>query len=145
MKNIVVALDFSPIAEDLLQAAIDQTRGEESKIWLIHIAAPDPDFVGYEVGPGYIRDDRAATLKAEHKQLSEYKEQLIRKGTNTEALLVQGPTVQSIVFELEKLKADLLVIGKKGHSLMYKAFVGSVFNEVLKEVQIPMLVIPGKE
>ena len=50
-----------------------------SKIWLVHIAAPDPDFVGYEVGPQYIRDHRADELKKEHKLVKKYADELKAK------------------------------------------------------------------
>ncbi len=65
-----------------------------AKIWLVHVAAPDPEFVGYEPGPQYIRDDRAKVLLAEHKKLASYIKSLEGKGYKAEALLVQGPTIE---------------------------------------------------
>ena len=37
---------------------------------------PEPDFVGYEVGPQYISDMREIELKEEHKQLKKYADDL---------------------------------------------------------------------
>lgn len=144
MKNIIVALDFSPATDVLIEEAFQYGKAFNAKVWLIHIAAPDPDFIGYEVGPEYIREERAETLKKEHKRLAEYKANLNAQGVETEALLVQGPTVETLLERIGKLQADLLIIGKKGHSLLHKAFIGSVFSSVVKEIEIPVLAVPSK-
>ena len=144
MKNIIVALDFSPCTELLMEQAYNYGKAFDAKVWLIHVAAPDPDFIGYEVGPEYIRENRAETLKKEHKILAEYKEELLATGIDAEALLIQGATVETLLNHLEKLQADLLIIGKKGHSLLHKAFIGSIFSSVVKNAEIPVLSIPSK-
>ncbi len=59
MKNILVTIDFNKNEELLIDKAFQLAESFNSKLWLMHIAAPDPDFVGYEVGPQYIRDSRA--------------------------------------------------------------------------------------
>ena len=144
MKNILVALDFSPATDVLMEQAYQYGKAFNAKVWLIHVAAPDPDFIGYEVGPEYIRENRAETLKKEHKTLADYKATLIAEGIDAEALLIQGPTVETLFERIEKLNADLLIIGKKGHSMLHKAFIGSIFSSVVKKSEIPVLAIPSK-
>ena len=51
MKNILVTIDFKRNDQLLIDKAFQLAESFDSKLWLIHIAAPDPDFVGYEVGP----------------------------------------------------------------------------------------------
>ena len=63
MKNILVTIDFNENEKLLIDKAFQLAEPFDSKIWLIHIAAPDPDFIGYKVGPQYIRDSRASDLK----------------------------------------------------------------------------------
>ena len=145
MKNIAVALDLSNNSNLLIQEAKTLARATGAKIWLIHIAAPAPDFIGYDVGPKYIREDRAEVLKNEHRALGNFKNTLTDVGVDAEALLIQGPVVQTLLDELEKLEIDLLVIGKKGHGLLYRTILGSVFDSVVKKVSIPMLSIPYLE
>ena len=143
METIVIAIDFSNTT-DLLLAAATRMATAHDKIYLVHVAAPDPDFVGYGVGPQYIRDDRALELQEEHKLLSAYKQQLNSKGLHAEALLVSGPTVETLLNEVEKLKATLLIIGRKGHSTLYEVLIGSVCKDVLYKLNIPALLIPEK-
>jgi nucleotide-binding universal stress UspA family protein len=141
MKNILVAVDFSAITQKLLEAAV-RVANEDSKVYIIHVAAPDPDFVGYSVGPEYIRDDRADTLHEEHEKLGEFKTSLKSLGVDAEALLVSGPTVETLLDEIKKLEIDFLIIGKKGHSKIHELIMGSVCKNVLSKVEVPMLVIP---
>lgn len=141
MNNILVSLDFSDITTRLLNTAREVAR-PDTNIYLIHVAAPEPDFVGYGVGPQYIRDDRATELRQEHSLLEKYKAELQAAGFKTEALLVQGPTVETILNEVEKLKADLLIIGRRGHSKLYEVMMGSVCKDVLRKLKIPALLIP---
>lgn len=62
MKNILVTIDFNENENLLLDKAYQMAKAFGAKLWLMHIAAPDPDFVGYDVGPQYIRDARATEL-----------------------------------------------------------------------------------
>ena len=142
MKNIAVALDLGESSELLLRQAKVLAHANNSKVWLLHVAAPDPDFVGYEVGPKYIRNDRADQLKKEHHQLADLKKGLVERDINAEALLIQGPIVQTLLEELDKLNIDLLIIGKKGHGLLYRAIMGSVFSAIVQKINIPLLAIP---
>ena len=69
MKNILVTIDLEDHAEQLIGHAAEWAKAFGAKVWLMHVAAPDPDFVGYEVGPQYIRDGRAEELREEHRML----------------------------------------------------------------------------
>jgi nucleotide-binding universal stress UspA family protein len=144
MRTILVAVDFSPVTRLLLDATI-RVADIGTKIYLVHVAAPEPDFVGYSVGPQYIRDDRANELREEHTILNEYKDELIHKGLDVEALLVGGPTVETLLGEIEKLNAELLIIGRKGHSKIFEVVIGSVCNDLMHKLPIPALVIPEPE
>ena len=49
MKTILVTIDFDKSDQMLIDKAFQMAEVFGSKIWILHIAAPDPDFVGYEV------------------------------------------------------------------------------------------------
>jgi nucleotide-binding universal stress UspA family protein len=142
MKNILVAIDFNKNEALLIDKAIQLAEAFDSKLWLTHIAAPDPDFVGYDVGPQYIRDSRATELRKEHKLLKEYTLTLKNKGVNAEGLLVQGATIEMIIEESKKLNVDLIIAGHLKHGFLYNALLGSVSAEIIKESKIPVLIVP---
>jgi nucleotide-binding universal stress UspA family protein len=142
MKNILVTIDFNKNEELLIDKAFQLAESFDSKLWLMHIAAPDPDFVGYEVGPQYIRDSRASDLRKEHKLLQEYATALKKKGVESEGLLVQGATIEMIIEESKKLNVDLIIAGNHEHGFFYNAFVGRMSVKVIKKSKIPVLIVP---
>jgi nucleotide-binding universal stress UspA family protein len=144
-KHIMALLDFSHITDAVVQAAGELASLHHAKCWLVHIAAPDPDFVGYDVGPQYIRDSRASVLKEEHLQLQEYKSSLANLGVECEALLIMGPLYQTIDDEINKIGADTVILGSHGRSRLYEMVIGSVCEHLLRSSNVPLLIIPSKE
>ena len=143
MKNILVAIDFSSISHRLVEKASVFAEKFDAKLWLVHIASPDPVFVGFEVGPQHVRDSKAEELRLEHRELQTLAKQLIDQGLKAEALLIQGPTAETLVKEAVKLNADMIVLGAEDHGAIFKAIFGSVWEEVVKQVKVPVLLMPA--
>ncbi len=143
MKNILVAVDFLELTNRLLEMAAVFAEKFNAKIWLVHVAEPDPDFVGYEVGPQYIRDNVAKELRQEHRELQALAKGLEEKGLNAEALLIQGYTAESLVEEAGDVKADLIILGAAHHGKIFESLFGSVWEDVVKKSKIPILVLPA--
>lgn len=142
MKNILVPIDFSAVQQNLVSVASALAGPLNAKLWLVHVAAPDPDFVGFRVGPEYVREQRADILRQEHKEIQAMAASLKASALDAEALLVQGPTTDTILEVAQNVSADLIVIGSHGRSALFRAFVGSVSEQVLKDSKIPVLVVP---
>ena len=142
MKNILVTIDFNENENIVLDKAFEMAESFGSKLWLVHIAAPDPDFVGYEVGPQYIRESRASELREEHKKLQEYSSSLNKKGVESEGLLIQGATIEMIIKESKKLDVELIITGHHDHSFFYNLFAENISAEIIKKSKIPVLVVP---
>ena len=142
MKNILVTINFDDNEKLLIDKAFQLAESFDSKIWLMHISAPDPDFVGFGVGPQDVRDNRAEELRKEHKLIQEYSNGLKAKGVDSEGLLIQGATIEMIIEESKKLNVDLIIIGHHEHGFFYNAFVGSVSAKIINKSKIPVLLIP---
>lgn len=142
MKNVLVTVDFDEKNILLLDKAMELAPKFGSKVWVMHIAAPDPDFVGYEAGPQYIRDDRAGVLRKEHKLIGEYIDKLKEKGIQAEGLLVQGATAETILDECIHLNIDLLIIGHHKHSLLHRTFAYSPVSSIIEKSAVPVLLVP---
>jgi len=142
MKNILVTLEFESHAPTLIAQAVEIGEKFSAKIWLLHASAPEPDFVGYEVGPQYIRDFRADELREEHRILDQFVKEIEAKGIEADGLLVQGATTDVILEEAQKLEADLLIIGHHPHSWFYKLLNTPTDIHVVNNSRIPVLVVP---
>ncbi|MCX2839176.1 universal stress protein [Salinimicrobium sp. MT39] len=145
LKNILVAVDFNDAVGDLLGYAEGLAQKFGSKVWVLHVAAPHPDFVGYEPGPQYIRDFKAEEFREEHRNLQMYCDNFLSEEIEKEALLIQGSTVEAVLEEAKKLQSDLLIVGTHKHSFLHNLLQESVSLELLKKASIPMLTIPIEE
>ena len=142
MKNILVAVDLDASSQLLINTAAEQAEKFNAKVWVLHIAEPEPDFVGNKAGPQYVRDYLVEEIKKEHKLIRQYTEELIAKGIVADGLLIQGPTVKMILEEIEKLQIDLLIIGHQRRSLLFKIFIGDNHTALVNKSTIPVLVVP---
>jgi nucleotide-binding universal stress UspA family protein len=106
------------------------------------VSAPDPDFVGYEAGPQSVRDQRAQRLRDEHRELQRSADRLRAGGIQATALLIQGPTVEKILSEAERVAADFIVMASHGHGAVHRALLGSVSEGVLRHAAIPVTIVP---
>ena len=144
-KNILALIDFSQITTDVVDKAAELAALYDAKCWLMHVAAPDPDFVGYDVGPQYIRDSRADVLKEEHQKLQEFKSTFEERGLTCEALLVMGPLFKTITEEITKLKIDTVVLGSHGRTMLHDILVGSVCEYLLRHATVPLVILPSQK
>ncbi|TAL50123.1 MAG: universal stress protein [Chitinophagaceae bacterium] len=142
MKNILVAIDFEGGAILLIDKANELAEKFGSKVWVVHVAAPDPEFVGIEIGPPSVREFRAKELRGEHRTIQHYTSMLNEKGIKAEGLLIPGATVDTIVEESFKLNIDLIIIGHHKHGFLYKTFAGNTDASLIKKSKVPVLIIP---
>ena len=142
MKNILIAVDLEKSDQKLLDHASSLALKFDAKVWIIHVAAPDPDFVGFDAGPAYIRKTLAEDLREEHKTLRQYSDSLHSQNVNAESLLLQGPTVSTIFEEVNKLEADLLIMGSHKHNFLKRVFGDDVSHQIINKSKIPMLIVP---
>jgi nucleotide-binding universal stress UspA family protein len=141
--NILAAIDFSGFTEPIL-TAIERiaAASPESRIWLLHVAEPDPSFVGYDAGPAVVRDQVAAEYRQEHQRLQACAERLRQTGREVSALLVQGAIADTILAEAARLDIHLIVMGSHGYGAIAELIVGGVSTAVLRKARCPVLVIP---
>jgi len=142
MKNILITIGFDKNEKLLIDNAFQLAKAFNSKIWLIHVASPDPDFIGFDAGPQHVRDSRAAELRREHRLIQKYVVELKEKGINAESLFIQGETVKTIIEKSKKLNIKLIIIGYHEHSFLYKSFFGNTPAQIIKKSKTPVLIVP---
>ncbi len=145
MKTILAAIDFSDITEGLVEIARSMARAHGAALHLLHVEPPEPDFVGYDAGPQHVRDQVAHDAVQHFKEESALREQLRGEGIDAHSLVIQGPVVEKILDEAEKLAADLIIVGSHGHGAVYHLLVGSVSEGLLMRANCPVLVVPARQ
>ena len=49
--KFLVGLDLSESTDKIVQKVEEIAKALSAKVWLLHVADPDPDFVGWDAGP----------------------------------------------------------------------------------------------
>ncbi len=144
LPTLLVPVDFSDVTPRVLEMAITLAEKFQSRIMLLHVAEPAPEFVGFEPGPAPVQTAVARDFKAEHERLDELKQQIVAAGIDATALQVQGPLSEKILQQAGEHNAALIVMGSHGHGAIYNLLVGSVTSGVLKAAPCPVVVVPSE-
>jgi nucleotide-binding universal stress UspA family protein len=141
MKTILVPVDFSDVSAKVVETASSLAGAFGSRVILVHVAEPEPQFVGYDPGPLSVRVAVAGGIHADQGRLEALKKKF---GASTvHALHIQGSIPEEILRLAREHGATLIVMGSHGHGALYHLFVGSVTTAVLKEAPCPVLVVPS--
>lgn len=141
--SLLVAVDFSAVTDGQLEI-VGRLARPNREIYLLHVAEPDPDFIGLEAGPDEVRHQVAAEFQREHEAIQSLAVRLREAGHVVNALLVQGPTVETILKQAEKLEAEVIVVGSHGHGALFDLVVGSISAGVIRKSPVPVLVVPSR-
>lgn len=143
-EKMVVPLDFSDVTDAVLATAQKVAGALGMSVTLIHVAQKETDFIGYEVGPEYIRDHVAEDLRDQHQQLEDHCRKLTDSGLDAVALLVPGDPADKLVEEIEQLAPAMVVIGSHGHGALRQLLAGSACQAVLQHATCPVVVVPSR-
>lgn len=144
MKNILVAIGQTKDADKLIQQAIKFATFSNGKIWIIHVASPDPDsLIGRESGPQFIYDQRAENRKKEAAFIQQLAQDITKKhGIEAEGILVQGAVSKVIRDKVDKLNIDLVIAGHRRKDFLYSLFTANNKKDLVDELKIPLLAVP---
>lgn len=144
MKNILVAIGQTKDAEKLIAQAVKFASYSNGKIWIIHVATPDPDsLIGRESGPQFIYDQRAENRKKEAAFIQNLA-QAITQNHNIEAesILVQGAVSKVIREKVDKFNIDLVIAGHRRKDFLYNLFTANNKKDLVDELNVPLLAVP---
>jgi len=141
--RILVCVDFSKVTDAVVDCARVLAALAGAEVRLVHVAAPNPDFVGFEAGPDTVRQQVARGLRQEHRALEALGAKLNEANVRAGSLMVQGPTVESILEQARRFQAGLVIIGSHAHGPLHDLIAGSVAQGVLRGSTVPVLVVPA--
>lgn len=143
MKTILAPLDFSDVTGAVLATATELAHAFEGKIVLLHVAMPEPAFVGYDPGPVTVQEDVVHEYAEEQTKLEHIRDSITKTGANVSVIHEEGPTLERILQVAKEQRADWIVIGSHGHTAFHQMLVGSVAHGVLRHAACPVVVVPS--
>lgn len=151
-ERILVCLDGSELAEQILPYATEEALRFRSEVTLLHVV-PEPAIVtpGVPGIPGIPVETPGLMeqMAKEHNQAIAYLErlanQLRKKGLAAESVILQGAAGDAIVNHANDSGIGLIALATHGRSGLGRAVFGSVADYVLRNSGLPILVIRPRE
>ena len=136
IKNILVAVDFCESSKNVLKNAILFAKVYSSTITIMHVL---PDDISNEKVLALVENGAKDQLKKVNASIAE-------EGVETgRPILVFGNYADAIVKEVDRLDANLLVIGA-GEKAKNDAFqLGSTADRIVRLSNIPVFVVKGTQ
>ncbi len=141
MDRILVGLDASPRAEDLLKSAVDLAHRSGAKLILFRaVGLPHEIPVeAYSMSPTSL----AELLEREAKTYLETVSAWLPKGIVLENVVGVGTPWQAICAAADHHQADLIMIGSHGYSGLDK-LIGTTAGKVVNHAKQSVLVVRGR-
>jgi len=154
--KILAAVDGSMIGEQAFEQAISLTKAMNAQLMLIHVQAPfestypSPVFPFESTYPGASAqafEIQMEAWEAQHHRgaqlLQALNDRAIAAGVDAQSTQPLGNPGQTICEFAQTWGADLIVIGRRGHTGLDELIVGSVSNYVVHHAPCSVLTVQG--
>jgi nucleotide-binding universal stress UspA family protein len=140
LKNILVALDDSDIADRVMESVLKLILPSDGKVILCHVFPTTNSEMEHPADHPYSESSTISYLQVE-KQLQLYRDEL---PVDSCIELVSGDPAEEIICLANIYKANLIVIGSRGLTGMTRIVQGSVSSQVVEEANCSVWVVkPG--
>jgi nucleotide-binding universal stress UspA family protein len=141
MKTLLIPTDFSPVAANAMNYAIEMARSIDASILLLNV---------YQVPVTFTEVPVIALSVDELKQISQEKLDAVKKEieekTGGSLKVYTESRLGDVVDEIEAVSKSIqplaIVMGTKGHSAVERLFLGSNTLTAIRHLTSPVLVVP---
>jgi len=142
MKRILVPVDFSVQAEYAAKVAVNIAKLTDSKIFLLHmLELPTGVIDPSSYGTSSNTPTALLFMKRAYEKFENFKKLPFFDGIEMEDSVLFHKAYDGIITESKKNDIDLIVMGSKGTSGLEEMLVGSNTEKVVRNSDIPVLVI----
>ena len=140
-KKIMVPLDGSERAEEILGHVEDMAKGFGAKVLLLQVQE-EPLMLGYDE---VIEESTNQQQKQRKRQVESYltgiEKRFQDKGIETKHYIAYGPVAGTILIVAEKDDVDLIALVSHGLDGSYRVMCRSVVARLLQRADCPILVM----
>ena len=137
IESLLLAVDASEQSKGAAQEAVTIALECEAKLYILYMREYHPE----------VPEALLAALEGipeEHRAFLEKVKSMVEKeGGEAEIIIRDHPEAWRVIIEeAEKLKTDLIVMGKRGRTGLKKLFMGSVTEKVIGYAPCKVMVVP---
>lgn len=142
-RKILVPLDGSKTAEGVLPHAKALAYSEGAELVLLTVAAnPVMDFAFSD--PAIAQNAQREQEEASQKYTARIEEELKEAGFRVSTLLRIGAVADTILNVAEEMQVDVIAMSTHGRTGPARWLLGSIADKVVRNSQVPVLLIRAK-
>ena len=135
---ILVATDLGDL-DRLVPAALHLAHQSESRIILLHVLGAGAAVAADSVGMPYY--DPAGAIDFAIKTLEPWRAMARAQDISCDAVVREGHPAQQIIAAARQFNAERLILGTRSRSKVTKLLLGSVAEQVLRSVNLPVMTV----
>lgn len=135
MKHILVPVGSTENARNTLQYAIDLAQEIAAKVFVLRAYR-------IQTPTGSLRNVDEFLERESNLYMRAVISSVDVKNVDVKLISAKGNVLESITSVDKELGVDLIVMGPKSNSIKDEVFLGSTSGSVLKQTDIPMLIVP---
>ena len=137
-RVILVATDLSDL-ERMMPHAIEQASEVGARLILLHVLAASAAMGTDAAGMPYY--DTVSVVESAERILLDWSERARLKGVVCEAVVRDGNPREQVIAAMRQFDADRILMGTRSRSRLGKLLIGSVAEQVLRSVNIPVMTV----
>lgn len=156
MEKVLIALDYNPTAKKVAEMGYALGKSMGAEVTLLHVISDPVYYSTTEYSPitGFtgatdmisfqmLVNGEDGLKKASQFFLDKTKDHLGDKSIKT--LIMEGDFADIIFKTAKKLHIDVIVMGSHSQKWLENILMGSVTEDVLRQTNIPLFIIPTKK
>ena len=139
MKKIIVPIDFSEHSEYALRTAAKLAKKNNAELIVLHML--EMSDIILSASDGFQNQKAAFFIKLAEQKFEKFLDQDFLKDINVTSIIKHFKVFSEVNDVAKKHDADLVVMGSHGTSGVMEFFVGSNTERVVRNSEIPVLVV----
>ena len=138
--RVLVAVDDSGFAEDLLRAVVAGIRHENTEVMVLHVLQPVDTVPPPEMAQGYapeLEDERQPARALVERIATE----LSRAGFTAKTEVRIGDVTETVLERAAEWHADLITVGSHGQKSIHNFLLGSVAESVARRAGCSVAIV----
>ncbi|QLH74952.1 MAG: universal stress protein [Methanomassiliicoccales archaeon] len=127
--NVLLATDGRPHSDKATKYAMEYAKVFKAKLFIVFVVSPKAD------------EDKERLVQNGMQVLDRLKNQAKDQGIDVTTLLEAGNPYESILAASERMKADAIIVGTSGKTVLDRVLIGSVSEYVVRNSRCTVIIV----
>ena len=141
MKNILVPIDFSKTSEYASKIAAKIAKKTDATIYLIHLIEVPKGVIDMAASSKFSIPESMLYLRKIREKILHFKSNIFNDSIKVKYFIKLNNPFEGIQKYADKIDADLIIMGSKGHSELEEMIIGSNTEKVVRNSKRPVIVV----